>query len=153
MNCPKCGGATFDNVKENDARLAAGEKIRPDYKCRDKDCGGVVWRPKDGQRVAGVPAKPAAQQVSYDTRPSHNGHDANGRDFLDRSETGAAPNDGGGSRIVAWGKLFEAYDLCMGKAVETAKKMDAAEIGSSPESVAAIAATLLIQADRQGLTR
>jgi hypothetical protein len=72
-------------------------------------------------------------------------------------ETGAPPSGahGGGERdrTQQWDHLFAAYDLCLDKAVKIAKQMDAAQIGSSPESVAAIAATLLIQADRQGLTR
>jgi len=44
--CPKCSGDLWDNRAENDARLAKGEKLRPDYKCRDNACAGVVWRPK-----------------------------------------------------------------------------------------------------------
>lgn len=45
--CPKCGGACWDNRQENDARLAKGERLRPDWSCKDKGkCDGVIWRPK-----------------------------------------------------------------------------------------------------------
>ena len=50
-------------------------------------------------------------------------------------------------------RLFSHYDVCMDHALQVAKKMETAGVGSDPEAVAAIAATLLIQADRQGLTR
>jgi hypothetical protein len=47
--CPKCGkGNLYDNRAENDARAARGEKLRPDWKCRDRACDGVLWRPKPG---------------------------------------------------------------------------------------------------------
>jgi hypothetical protein len=44
--CPKCGGRCFDNRAENDARAARGEKLRPDWKCRARECDGVIWREK-----------------------------------------------------------------------------------------------------------
>ncbi|HEY9515660.1 MAG TPA: Rad52/Rad22 family DNA repair protein [Gemmatimonadaceae bacterium] len=40
--CPKCGGRMWDN------RLGKRNPKAPDFKCRDRDCDGVVW-----------PAKPA----------------------------------------------------------------------------------------------
>lgn len=48
-------------------------------------------------------------------------------------------------------RLFNIYGACMDHALLVAKKMDAAQIGSSPESTAAIAATLLIAAQRAGV--
>lgn len=45
--CPVCGGPTFSNVAENDVRAARGEKLRPDYRCRDRSCVGVIWRPRE----------------------------------------------------------------------------------------------------------
>lgn len=44
--CPECDLAMWDNRAENDRRAAAGEKLRPDWKCKDKSCDGVIWRPK-----------------------------------------------------------------------------------------------------------
>jgi len=46
MNCPQCGGDVWNNVAANDARAQAGEKLRPDYFCKDKNCGWLQWRPK-----------------------------------------------------------------------------------------------------------
>lgn len=66
------------------------------------------------------------------------------------SETGAAPTD---TKADGFQRLFNAYDVCFSHALQIAQKMNKEDIGSSPEAVAAIAATLLIQADRQGLTR
>ncbi|HEY8309081.1 MAG TPA: Rad52/Rad22 family DNA repair protein, partial [Gemmatimonadaceae bacterium] len=37
VNCPKCGGRTWDN------RLTKRNPKAPDYKCRDRNCDGVVW--------------------------------------------------------------------------------------------------------------
>lgn len=66
------------------------------------------------------------------------------------SETGAPPV---ANKAEGFQRLFNAYDVCFAHALTKAALMDKAEVGSSPEAVAAIAATLLIQADRQGLTR
>lgn len=40
MNCPKCGGPTWDN--RNDKRNPRS----PDYKCKNKQCGEGVWEKK-----------------------------------------------------------------------------------------------------------
>jgi transposase len=56
MQCPECGSENlYDNRRENDERIARGEKPRPDWKC--KACDHVIWRPK-----AQAGRKPAAQQ-------------------------------------------------------------------------------------------
>jgi hypothetical protein len=45
--CPKCGGKDmWSNVEENRIRAAKGEKLRPDWKCKDRSCDGVLWPPK-----------------------------------------------------------------------------------------------------------
>jgi len=38
--CPKCGGKMWDN------RLGKRNPKAPDFKCRDRDCDGVIWPPK-----------------------------------------------------------------------------------------------------------
>jgi len=35
--CPKCGGPTWDNTRTKTNPSA------PDYRCRDKACGGAIW--------------------------------------------------------------------------------------------------------------
>ncbi len=52
MLCPQCNKSEcWDNTQANDERALKGEKLRPDYSCKDKDCGWVMWRPKDGKKV------------------------------------------------------------------------------------------------------
>ena len=62
VSCPKCGGRMWDN------RLTKRNPKAPDYKCRDRNCDGVVWPPRAGNAAgpehegeAEQPAAPAAQ--------------------------------------------------------------------------------------------
>ena len=50
VKCPNCGGQMWDNRPKK----AAGEfnPAAPDFKCRDKSCGGVIWPPKDKPMAA-----------------------------------------------------------------------------------------------------
>jgi hypothetical protein len=48
VECPKCGGRTWDN------RATKKNPKAPDFKCRDRACDGVVWPPKDEPVGAGV---------------------------------------------------------------------------------------------------
>jgi hypothetical protein len=54
-SCPKCGGATWDN------RLTKRNPKAPDYKCRDRNCDGVIWPPKTTE--PGAKAKPGRESV------------------------------------------------------------------------------------------
>jgi hypothetical protein len=45
-NCPKCGGAMWDN------RASKRNPRAPDFKCRDKSCDGVIWPPRDAVPAA-----------------------------------------------------------------------------------------------------
>lgn len=57
-SCPKCGAANmYDNRSENDARAARGEKLRPDWKCRQRGCEGIIWRPKPSATKRGHDAE------------------------------------------------------------------------------------------------
>lgn len=47
MNCPKCNGEMWDNREKKTNPKA------PDYKCKDQECGGAVWPPKNT-----TPSKP-----------------------------------------------------------------------------------------------
>jgi len=63
MKCPECKKSdVWDNVEENDQREKNGEKLRPDYSCKDKEgCGWVKWRPKEGREIlkeTKIPKKP-----------------------------------------------------------------------------------------------
>lgn len=57
-SCPNCGGRMWDN-RGTPEKPKTNPKA-PDYKCRDKDCGGVIWPPR-GPKKAAAPAAPAPQ--------------------------------------------------------------------------------------------
>ena len=48
-DCSKCGGAMWDNTEWNAKRVAEGKNAGPLYKCKDKNCDGVIWpeKPKE----------------------------------------------------------------------------------------------------------
>jgi hypothetical protein len=55
-NCPKCGGAMWDN------REGKRNPKAPDFKCKDRSCDGVIWPPRGSTSVAGMGApQPSAQ--------------------------------------------------------------------------------------------
>jgi hypothetical protein len=56
--CPKCQGAMWDN------RLDKKNPRAPDFKCRDRDCDGVIWPPRDPSAPA-----PAAQDPNVIVPP------------------------------------------------------------------------------------
>lgn len=125
--CPKCGGALWDN------RATKTNPKAPDYKCKDKACDGCIWPPRNGARPA---AAPVAAKQAFTAGPHIPAIDA---------EHPAQPWE----RLD---KLFNVHDLCLDHAIAvSAKKLDASEIGSSPESVVAIAATLFIAAKDKGI--
>lgn len=54
MDCPKCGGAMWDN------RQSKKSPKQPDYRCKDREnCDGVIWPPRNqgGNRPNGTPPK------------------------------------------------------------------------------------------------
>ena len=52
-SCPKCGGRMWDN------RLSKRNPKAPDFKCRDRNCDGVIWPPRGGERAE----KPARENA------------------------------------------------------------------------------------------
>lgn len=42
--CPDCGSAIFDNRRDKSTGLLPAK--RPDFKCKDSDCGWVQWPPR-----------------------------------------------------------------------------------------------------------
>jgi hypothetical protein len=51
-DCPKCQGPMWDN------RVGKRNPKAPDFKCKDRECDGVVWPPRNA--TAGVPAASSA---------------------------------------------------------------------------------------------
>lgn len=138
MDCPKCGGNTYDNRAENDARLAKGEKMRPDYKCKDKNCDGCVWRPKEGWGAkAATPAKPAtASKEAHSSGPLIEG--------LDDTGDGLLPHE-------KLDRQFAVYDLCFSHAMALYKAKIGQAVDDGAPAIASIAATLFIQAAKAGV--
>jgi hypothetical protein len=66
-SCPKCGGEMWDN-RENKRNPRA-----PDFKCKDRNCEGVIWPPRDAKATAPAAAAPAAAKSG-----KAGGVDANG---------------------------------------------------------------------------
>lgn len=54
-SCPTCGGRMWDN-RGTPEKPKQNPKA-PDFKCRDKDCGGVIWPPRG-------PKKPTRQEAA-----------------------------------------------------------------------------------------
>jgi hypothetical protein len=52
-NCPKCQGPMWDN------RVGKRNPKAPDFKCKDRECDGVVWPPRDAKPVAAATGAPA----------------------------------------------------------------------------------------------
>jgi len=52
--CPKCSGEMWDN------RVGKRNPKAPDWKCKDKECDGVIWPPRDAKPAA-VPAAAAGK--------------------------------------------------------------------------------------------
>ena len=76
-NCPKCQGPMWDN------RVGKRNPKAPDYKCKDRECDGVIWPPRGATPVAaaaapqpvgtvapGMPACPICGGAMWDDRTS-----------------------------------------------------------------------------------
>ena len=77
--CPKCGGDMWDN------RASKRNPKAPDFKCKNRDCDGVVWPPRDGAPRAGAPAMAGAGGVPSG-RPA-------ATEFDDFADAGAGDDD------------------------------------------------------------
>jgi hypothetical protein len=132
--CPKCGGKLWDN------RETKRNPKQPDFKCRDKQCDGVIWPPRDAApRTMPQPSSPpvaTSGKAPYSSGPAIKG--------LDDAPVATVTD------IPTLDRLFAVYSVCLDHvlAVEV-PKLTRAQIGASPESVAAMAATLLIQASKR----
>ncbi len=79
--CPECKGEVWNNTEENNNREANGEKLRPDYSCKDKEgCGWLMWREKGKKKVmvnsmmaGAIPT--VSHPVSNVSKPVFNGDD------------------------------------------------------------------------------
>jgi len=61
-DCPRCGGAMWDN------REGKRNPKAPDFKCKDRSCDGVIWPPRTATSAGGsVAAPPPAQRAPTGT--------------------------------------------------------------------------------------
>lgn len=139
--CPKCDGPMWNNIETK------RNPKQPDFKCKDKQCEGVIWPPRGQGNGAAAPARAAApaqqkQGFEYQRIPIIDGPEP--------QETGAPPMT---ATIANMDKLFALYGVCLSEAIQQAQKLDASNIGSSPETVTSMAATLFIAATRGGAVR
>lgn len=51
-DCPKCQGPMWDN------RVGKRNPKAPDFKCKDRQCDGVIWPPRGATPVASATAVP-----------------------------------------------------------------------------------------------
>ena len=65
MICEQCRGEVWDNREKNNERALKGEKLRPDYACKDKDCGWVKWRPKEKKATSPTPFTPVSNDIEF----------------------------------------------------------------------------------------
>lgn len=79
VKCPNCGGEIWDNTAENDKRDLNGEKLRPEYACKDKDgCGWVMWREKGKKKILVETSKPVPKPpVKKEENPFVEGKEKN----------------------------------------------------------------------------
>jgi hypothetical protein len=74
-NCPKCQGPMWDN------RVGKRNPKAPDFKCKDRECDGVVWPPRGAKPAApgpeaagagapGMPLCPVCGGPMWDDRTS-----------------------------------------------------------------------------------
>ena len=127
-SCPKCNGAMWDN------REGKKNPKSPDFRCKDKSCvdekgfGTGLWE-KDIQK--GAKPAPAPAKQGFTSGP-----------HIPEIDGPALPHE-------KMEKLFDVYDVCLDHVLSSVvPKLVKADIGTSPESVGAMTATLLIQASK-----
>src|SRR3954471_794889 len=59
-DCPKCQGDMWDN------RVGKRNPKAPDFKCKDKECDGVIWPPRDARPAAATPVPAAGKGGGVD---------------------------------------------------------------------------------------
>lgn len=124
VRCPTCQGPMWDETK---SKFYDPTKNKPVAKCKDKQCDGVIWPPRNGA----APARPAAPAPAT----------ANAK----------APHSSGGPppwETDAMDAICTSYTVAYKHAASLAR----AEFGNdtSDTAVAAMAATIFIQAAQKG---
>lgn len=139
VSCPKCGGRMWDN------RLSKKNPKAPDYKCRSRNCDGVVWPERGQQNGHSAPQSRQNAPQGYDVPPS-------GSMPYDDPTPVVAPvanqvqSIETGDRFV---QLVVIHRACFKHALKLATEAQNVGIPVSLEGVSALAAQMLI-AYREG---
>lgn len=140
VRCPRCGGSTWDN------RLTKRNPKQPDFKCRDKNCDGVIWPPRPGTATRAQPQpSPNYGQLPGDDEQAEV-EAAFVQGVLNTGEANAAE-----IRVQKLNALLQAYNVAFAHALACAKKAQDAGVEPTLEGVSAISATLFIQASQRGV--
>lgn len=129
--CPKCNGAMWDN------RSTKRNPKQPDFKCKDRECTGVIWPPKNGTRPAPPPAPAPNAKGAYSGGPHI--------PELDGPQENAVTPD---ERFT---KIADLYTKSYKHASSLALEQFGAD--TSDVAVSSMTATLFIQACDAGLHR
>ena len=62
-DCPRCQGPMWDN------RIGKRNPKAPDFKCKDKECDGVVWPPRNAGAGVAAPTEPVVAGGSSAAAP------------------------------------------------------------------------------------
>lgn len=128
--CPKCQGHMWDNRK---TKL---NPKQPDFKCKDKQCDGVIWPPRDG---ASRMPQPSVKPVATSGKEPYSLGGPLPYETESQVRSSAQPHLGG-----QLDTLFTVYDVCLEHAYAKATGLFGKDV--TDEAVAAMAATLFIQA-------
>lgn len=147
MQCPKCGGTEFwDN------RLTKKNPRGPDYRCKQRECGGAVWlTPKGGGAAAARPPQyeigdpgpyvSPAPQVSAPPAPPVQPQQNN----VQRAVVLSA-----GDVSLMWDCLAAGTDLVLRAIKEIDAKAPGNDIVFTGDNICSVAASLFIQSQRRG---
>ena len=124
--CPKCKGPVWDNREKK--RTGPFKATAPDFKCKDKKCEEPIWPPKNGEIYAdevGKGAGPLAGTVAKVTAGIQR-----------------IPGDEPDADFPGLSRITQCHKICWDCAGDMVDDLTVR---------AAIAATLLIAAQKQGL--
>ncbi len=140
QSCPQCAGPCYDERTSKfwNGGLTTNGKKKPVAKCKDKNCGGVIWPPKEAEIQRGKrldEPKPTPRAVAP-------------RMPAKAADEPPPPDDQDAPVTSPLAARFAVYDQCFAHALGVAARAEdrLAKMGHvAPLDVAAIAATLWIQ--------
>ena len=139
-SCPKCEGPMWDN------REGKRNPKAPDFKCKDKNCDGVIWPPQEpkGGREASTRGQAGPYQETG-APPSPTAGYAGPALPGETIPTAADPDE-------RFEKTAILYEKCLDRVIKNVyPKLMAGDVGTTPEAILASCATLFIRCTNRGL--